>query len=606
MCYFLSQSHKSRFQEFRFKGEKQMSLKKTLLLMSLFLTSLIVIIPTSIGTPSPTTVSLEPQSVLDTSLVPGTQFTIDMSLDYVEPDLLWGYQLTLSFNPAVLHGVSVENGPFLESRGGSTLIMPGPGFNNTGGTLGLFAAYLYPIEKFPEGGSDEHGPLCTITFEVVEYGGSPITMGPETGLANSTETHAYWIIHKKENPEFFFDSYFDNRPPISVDPKTVKDVPVGGSFNVSVNVADMADLYSWEFYMNWSVPMLDVTSVVEGDFLKSQPGETQFDYEIHNDEGYIYVSCARTVTPGVTGDGTLAQISFLVKSIGNSTIHLYDTLLLDSAQKQMLSTTIDGFFDNLKIHDIAVTSVTAFPSMIEPGIEDHVHINVTVENKGDFTETFNVTIYYGEKEIDEETDISLDPGANIILTFTWNITGVEGGAYSIKAEASVVTDEANTENNTHIYKSVIIIHHNISIIKGSTTSTKVESGDSVHIDITIKNKGSVTETFNVTTYYNETAIETETISDLRHGESRTFTVIWNITDVEPGLYLIMSETSDIPDDADTSDNVRPIAVIEVMEASEESLYSKIIIPVAAIAVILGVSAVYIIFRRIRRSPEEAW
>ena len=163
-----------------------MSFKKTFLLMFFFLASFIIITPLSISMPSPTRVFLEPSTLLDKSLVPGTRFTINMSLDDIESNLLWAYQLTLTFNPDVLQGVSVDNGPFLGSKGGEVIVVSTQGFNNTAGTLWLFGAYLDPIKRLPSGGSDEHGPLCTITFEVAGYGSSPITLGPETALVNST------------------------------------------------------------------------------------------------------------------------------------------------------------------------------------------------------------------------------------------------------------------------------------------------------------------------------------------------------------------------------------------------------------------------------------
>ena len=590
--------------------------KKTFLLIIFFLTSFIVIIPTAEGyIPPPVNVSLTRTgaqyingmwNILDTSLIPGTQFTVNMTLDDIEANLLWAYQLTLSFDPDVLQGVSVENGPFMESQGGDAVVNPGQGFNNTEGTRWLYAAYLYPMENFPEGGSEEYGPLCTITFEVADYGGSPITLGKETLLGNLTGGP---IIKKEKHPDHFFDAYFDNRPPVSVDPSVVEDVSVGGKFNVSVNVAEMENLYSYEFYMNWSAPVLNVTGIVEGDFLKSQPGDTVFQQEIHNDEGYIRVRCERTGTPGVSGGGTLANITFQVESVAKSNLHLYDTSLFDPVGNPILHMTIDGFFNNVRIHDIAVTKVTASPTLLEPGSADPVYINVTVENLGQFTETFNVTVYYGEEEIDTETDISLLKDSEITLNFIWNITAVKGGSYTIKAEASGVADDANTENNIGTFRSVVIVLHDISIIRGATLQSRAHSGDSVYINILIKNEGSVTEeNFNVTTYYNDTAIYTKVISSLIHGGEIPIMVIWNITDdVEPGLYLIWAATTDIPGEAEPSNNVRNIAPIEIREVSEQSLTSQIIIPVAAIAaVILGVSAVYIIFRRIRPPAEEAW
>jgi hypothetical protein len=148
-------------------------------------------------------VSVDAPVIWDPSMGPGTQFTVDLSVDYVKK--LWAYQLTLSFNPDVLQGVSVENGPFLGSRGGTVVVVPGEGFDNEAGTLWLFGAYLDPIKRLPTGG----GVLCTLTFEVAGYGSSPITLGVETGLVDSL---GEWISHKAADPEYFFDGYFDNQP----------------------------------------------------------------------------------------------------------------------------------------------------------------------------------------------------------------------------------------------------------------------------------------------------------------------------------------------------------------------------------------------------------
>jgi len=573
-------------------------------LMLLFLTSFVAIPPASIATPSLPKVSLEPQEVLDTSLTPGIRFTIDLCVDYVEK--LWGYQLELSFNPAVLHGVKVENGPFLESAGGTATVVPGPGFNNTLGKLGLFAAALFPVVKFPTGG----GTLATITFEVAGYGGSSISlMEPDTGLANRT---GGYIITKdptytrEYHPECFFDSYFDNRPPIRIDPEKVTDVAAGGSFMINVSVAEMTDLYSWEFCLNWSAPVLNVTSVAEGDLLKSQPDGTQFYHEIHNEEGYIYANCTRTGTTGVTGNGTLAQITFLVEQdMANSTLHLYDTLLLDPTKNALHSMTIDGFFTNEKIHNIAVTSVTASPSMVEWGSGDPVDINVTVEDTGAFSETFNVTIYYDEKEIDRtDADISLDSGENVTLTFTWDTTGVEMGSYTIKAVASVVAEEANIADNTGVYRSVVIAQHNVGLVFGTTSASSVNVGESVVIGVLIQNRGSVTENFDVVIYCNESVIKTEAVSDLVYAEFRAIAVTWNVTDAEPGFYLIKAETSVVAEDVDLTDNVLNIAVVEVMRGAGGFLSLHVVIIIAIVAVVASVSVAVIVFRRMRKRPEE--
>jgi hypothetical protein len=147
-------------------------------------------------------VSIEPALIWGPQ--PGETFTVDIDVDYVRR--LWGYQLTMSFDPSILHGVSVADGPFLSSRRGKVVVVPGDGFDNEAGTLALFGAALYPIQRFPSGG----GTLARVTFEVVGTGSCIITLGIETGLADQTGD---WITHKEEDPEQFMDAYFINDVP---------------------------------------------------------------------------------------------------------------------------------------------------------------------------------------------------------------------------------------------------------------------------------------------------------------------------------------------------------------------------------------------------------
>ncbi len=139
---------------------------------------------------SGTTISVDPPAIWNPDMGPGTQFSVDIVVDYVEK--LWGYQFWLSFNPEVLSGISVENGPFLGSAGGEVLVAPGAGFDNEAGELKLFGATIFFTVEVPElllptGG----GVLATVTFEVVGYGKSGIVLGDDTGLLNS---EGEWIV----------------------------------------------------------------------------------------------------------------------------------------------------------------------------------------------------------------------------------------------------------------------------------------------------------------------------------------------------------------------------------------------------------------------------
>jgi hypothetical protein len=97
-------------------------------------------------------------------------------------------------------------------------------------------------------------------------------------------------------------------------------------------------------------------------------------------------------------------------------------------------------------YNVAVTNVTPSKVMVERG--DTVSINCTVENQGDFTENFNVSLYYEllTDPIIGTQNVSLASGESTTLTFEWNTT--DCGDYTITAYAHPVPDETDiTDNN---------------------------------------------------------------------------------------------------------------------------------------------------------------
>lgn len=125
---------------------------------------------------------------------------------------------------------------------------------------------------------------------------------------------------------------------------------------------------------------------------------------------------------------------------------------------------------SLEVHDVAVSNVVAWPTMVLP--TSTVHINVTVENQGTSYETFNLTVYADNLTIQTVTVPALAPGLSETLTLNWEISPpfkimifpppwqldrpmVEN--VTIWAEANVVPGEADTSDNFHIDGTVKII-----------------------------------------------------------------------------------------------------------------------------------------------------
>jgi parallel beta-helix repeat protein len=111
--------------------------------------------------------------------------------------------------------------------------------------------------------------------------------------------------------------------------------------------------------------------------------------------------------------------------------------------------------DTWSEHDISIENVTLSTNETYIGSTNQtfiVNITVTVKNKGKIgaSETFNVTAKYNLIIIETKTVVNLAANTNQTLTFNWNTTGLTPGNYTIMAEASIVADEFNTDNNIFI------------------------------------------------------------------------------------------------------------------------------------------------------------
>ena len=78
-----------------------------------------------------------------------------------------------------------------------------------------------------------------------------------------------------------------------------------------------------------------------------------------------------------------------------------------------------------------------------------VNINVTAENQGDITETFDVKVYYGANgTIGTITFVDVDPNVTVTKTIAWNTMGVQAcHNYTIWAEAIPLPYETDLADN---------------------------------------------------------------------------------------------------------------------------------------------------------------
>ena len=133
-------------------------------------------------------------------------------------------------------------------------------------------------------------------------------------------------VHTKGNGFFGFEpgaEYTVANPGVGYTfPKTP--IHTGDTFTLDIRAEDVFDMAGWQFDIAFDPAALEAINVSEGDFLKMGSGSTLFqDGAIDNAAGKIKgLSAIRLSTQGVSGTGTLLQVTFKAKSAGETELAL--------------------------------------------------------------------------------------------------------------------------------------------------------------------------------------------------------------------------------------------------------------------------------------------
>jgi len=135
-------------------------------------------------------------------------------------------------------------------------------------------------------------------------------------------------------------------------------------------------------------------------------------------------------------------------------------------------------------HDVAVTSINV-PSTVAKG--DIVGVDVTVGNEGTYDETFTLTLT-------DETDVvtmgsatvTLAAGASPTITFDWDTTDSSLGEHLLKAEASVVDGEDETDTADNVKTATVsVVEKKALYVAVTIDKTAYTLGEWVYITVTV-------------------------------------------------------------------------------------------------------------------------
>ncbi|WP_165390753.1 cohesin domain-containing protein [Pseudoduganella lutea] len=120
---------------------------------------------------------------------------------------------------------------------------------------------------------------------------------------------------------------------------------VGQVIELDVELTDVTDLYTYQFSLSFDPTVLQISSVVLGDIFSGYPTGPAVSGYLDNAAGtlsYVAHSLVGASLPGVSGNGSLATITFQAVGAGNSALTLSDVLLIDSGELDIATTIATG------------------------------------------------------------------------------------------------------------------------------------------------------------------------------------------------------------------------------------------------------------------------
>jgi hypothetical protein len=380
----------------------------------------------------PTEVKITPSSIFDPSLIPCNNFTVNASI--VNAAFLHSFSLKLGYNATTIECLEVLEGDLLSKFGITSMTAT---IDNGAGVISVSINLTDPSRM-----ADGNGTLTIFKFHVKEISDSILDLY-DTQL---------WDSDLLPLPHTTKDGCFNNvlMPVIYVDPPLIINPSMQPStqFQININVANVSDLYDFEFTLEYDTSVLNGLGVIVIPF----DNEISFDlqFSLNDTAGRIWVKVqyyppAQPLT--TLEPRTIVKLFFQVQSYGATPLHFNQTELSNSLGQSVKHIAKDGLVSILR-RDVAIVDIT--PEYYEAYKGWIIKVYITASNLGDMAETFNVTLYVNDNVVEEQEVVNLAPKTNITLTMTFNTAQPwvqPCHNHTLKAEASYVPYEIDTTNN---------------------------------------------------------------------------------------------------------------------------------------------------------------
>ena len=367
---------------------------------------------------------------------------------------------------------------------------------------------------------------------------------------------------------------------ISVDPE-VSSAPIGSTFTVNVEISDAHELFAWQFNMTWNSTLFWCSEATEGDFLSAWDTKPTYFLgadQINSSVGFAFVGSTITGADygGTSGSGTLATLKFSVSGKGETMLNFTNIKLLDPAGTKLSFTTQTGLFINTAVPPVAAFSYT--PSL--PEIGDTIAFDASASYSPEERE---ITSYFWD--FGDDTN-----GTGVTVTHSY----AEAGLHTLRL---TVTDALNL-TNTKTVKLLVRYPHDVAVTGAETSKSEVNAGETVVLNATVFNKGTQTETFEVSFYYGDSLAGKNSVTNLAANYNATVSITWDTAGVPEGDYQIRAVAATVTGETSTADNTFLDGTVTVKPASQTSIPIELIVGIVAIVVVI---VLVLLFMRRRRS-----
>ncbi len=137
---------------------------------------------------------------------------------------------------------------------------------------------------------------------------------------------------------------------IYIDPPLIEDLNLvsGKTFSITVHIANVSDLSSYDFNMSYNTVVLTWISVFVGP-LGNMPSTI---WEIDDEKGNVWINVTYGTPLTTNSPESLASLNFSVQDRGSSVFDLYYTNLLDSLGQPIPHEVSNGYFTNGSAYDL--------------------------------------------------------------------------------------------------------------------------------------------------------------------------------------------------------------------------------------------------------------